>query len=40
MYGGHFTIQDVIVMVFDKLNYIYDADGCTDAMDVRRTTQF
>ena len=34
MYGGHFTIQDVILMVFDKLNYMIcrwmnDSDGCT-----------
>ena len=27
MYGGHFTIQDVIVMVFDKLNYMMQMDA-------------
>ena len=34
MYGGHFSIQYVILIVFDKLNYMIcrwmnDSDGCT-----------
>ena len=41
MYGGHFTIQDVIVMVFDKLNYMMQMDARMRWMyGERRSSEF
>ena len=41
MYGGHFTIQDVIVMVFDKLNYMMQMDARKRWMyGDRRTSEY